>query len=68
MEEEGKKTLEELHRAAYETLDREDNFNYGDDVVQVHWKPVARDIEFDKHIAKLKAMREFNRRRNSYER
>ena len=66
MEEERKKTLEELHRAAYDTLDREDNFNYGDDIV--HWKPVARDVEFDKHIAKLKAMREFNRRRNSYER
>lgn len=22
----------------------------------VHWQPVAKDVEFEKHIAKLKAM------------
>ena len=25
------------------------------------WQPVARDLEFEKHIAKLKAMKQFNR-------
>lgn len=24
------------------------------------WQPVARDLEFEKHIAKLKAMKQFN--------
>lgn len=53
------KTLEELHKAAYESLDTEDNFNYDDE--DVVWKPVAKDVEFEKHIAKLKAMQAFNR-------
>lgn len=53
------KTLEELHKAAYESLDTEDNFNYGDDVVR--WKPVAKDVEVEKQITKLQAMQAFNR-------
>lgn len=53
-----KMTLEELHNAAYKSLDKEDNYNYGDDLVK--WKPVAKDVEFEKHIAKLKAMKMFN--------
>lgn len=28
----------------------------------VHWQPVARDTEFEKHITKLKAMKMFNGR------
>ena len=52
-------TLEEMHNAAYKAMDREDNFNYGDD--EPTWRPVARDVEFEKHIAKLRAMKEFNR-------
>lgn len=55
------KTLKELHEAAYKAIDREDNFNYGDD--ETIWQPVARDVEFEKQIAKLKAMKEFNRGR-----
>lgn len=54
--------IEELHRKAYETIDREDNFNYGEDAT-IHWRPVARDAEFEKQIAKLKWMKEFNRGR-----
>lgn len=56
------KTLKELHDDAYESLDKFDNYNYGDNLV--HWQPVAKpqkDQEFEKHIAKLKAMKEFNR-------
>lgn len=53
--------LEELHRKAYENINREDNFNYGEDVT-IHWCPVARDAEFEKQIAKLKAMKAFNNR------
>lgn len=56
--------LEELHRRAYESLDREDNFNYGEDAT-IHWQPVAKsekDIEFEKQMAKLKAMKAFNNR------
>lgn len=56
-------SLEELHRKAYEAIDREDNFNYGENAT-IHWQPVAKpqkDQEFEKHIAKLKAMKEFNR-------
>lgn len=53
--------LEEMNRKAYEAIDREDNFNFDDD--EIHWRPVARDVEFEKQIAKLKAMKEFNRGR-----
>lgn len=56
--------LEELHRRAYESLDQEDNFNYGDDTT-IHWQPVAKsekEIEFEKQMAKLKAMKAFNNR------
>lgn len=54
-------SLEELHRRAYESLDREDNFNYGEDTT-IHWQPVAKsekEIEFEKQMTKLKA---FNNR------
>lgn len=57
--------LEELHRKAYQSLDREDNFNLGEfeqpeeDSIDV-WTPVARDLEFEKHIEKLKRMKAFN--------
>lgn len=51
--------LKQLHDAAYKNMDREDNFNFDDD--EPVWRPVARDVEFEKHIAKLKAMKEFNR-------
>lgn len=55
-----KKSLKELHDEAYATLDRYDNYNYDDNLV--HWQPVAKpDKEFEKHIAKLKAMKDFNR-------
>lgn len=55
------KTLKEMHEAAYKAMDCEDNFNFDDD--EPVWRPVARDVEFEKHIAKLKAMKEFNRGR-----
>ena len=57
--------LEELHRRAYQSLDREDDFNQGEDeqseedVTNV-WAPVAKDPEFEKHIEKLKRMKAFN--------
>lgn len=57
--------LEELHRRAYQSLDREDNFNLGEDeqpeedITNV-WTPVSRDLEFEKHIEKLKRMKAFN--------
>lgn len=56
-----KLSLKELHERAYKSIDRFDNYNYGDELV--HWQPVAKkDKEFEKQIAKLKAMKEFNRR------
>lgn len=55
-------SLEKLHNAAYKSLDKEDNYNYDDKDI-IHWKPVAKDIEFEKHIAKLKAMKMFNKGR-----
>lgn len=56
------KTLKQLHDEAYASIDRYDNYNYGDNLV--HWQPVAKpDKEFDKQIAKLKAMKEFNKGR-----
>lgn len=58
--------LEELHRRAYQSLDREDNFNLGEfeqpeaeDSIDI-WAPVSRDLEFEKHIEKLKRMKAFN--------
>ena len=57
-----KKSLEELHQAAYNSIDKFDNYNYDEDTI--HWQPVSKpvkDIEFEKQIAKLKAMKEFNR-------
>lgn len=56
--------LEELHQRAYQSLDREDNFNLGEfeqpeESLDV-WTPVARDPEFEKHIEKLKRMKAFN--------
>lgn len=59
--------LEELHRRAYQSLDREDNFNQGEEPEQSEeeddtnvWAPVAKDPEFEKHIEKLKRMKAFN--------
>lgn len=57
--------LEELHRRAYQSLDREDNFNQGEfeqseESENDVWAPVARDLEFEKHIEKLKRMKAFN--------
>ena len=58
--------LEELHRRAYQSLDREDNFNLGEfeqpeEAASIDvWTPVARDLEFEKHIEKLKRMKAFN--------
>ena len=38
--------------------------NNDEDIVElIHWEPVAKDVEFEKHIAKLKAMKQFNERR-----
>lgn len=53
------KSLKELHNAAYKSLDKEDNYNYDDEDI-IHWKPVAKDVEFEKQLAKLKAMKKFN--------
>lgn len=56
------KTLKELHDEAYASIDRYDNYNYGDNLI--HWQPVAKpDKEFEKQIAKLKAMKDFNKER-----
>ena len=58
--------LEELHRRAYQSLDREDNFNPEEEPEQPEedsldvWAPVARDPEFEKHMEKLKRMKAFN--------
>lgn len=73
------KSLEELHNAYIKSRDLEDNFNFDDDneirkineyyntdneVVELtHWQPVARDVEFKKQVAKLKAMQKFNHNR-----
>lgn len=54
------KSLSELRREAYESLDIEENYNYDDGEIIIHWKPVAKDVEFEKQIAKLKAMKRFN--------
>lgn len=52
------KTLKQMHDEAYASIDRYDNYNYDNEVI--HWHPVAKDKEFEKHIAKLKAMKKFN--------
>ena len=60
-------TLEQLHNAYIESKEPEENYNFDDDTNEPEenefntWQPVARDIEFEKHIAKLKAMQNFNR-------
>jgi hypothetical protein len=60
-------TIEELHKKYMESRESDiDNFNYGDDIDKVEdnefsvWHPVAKDEGFEKHIAKLKAMKQFN--------
>lgn len=61
-----KKSLEELHQAAYNTIDKFDNYNYDDDEDVIHWQPVSKpvkDVEFEKQIAKLKAVKRFNQER-----
>ena len=61
--------LEELHKAYMASKEPEENYNYDDNKPKTEenefntWQPVARDIEFEKHIAKLKAMKAFNRGR-----
>lgn len=35
--------------------------NNDEDIVElIRWEPVAKDVEFENHIAKLKAMKQFN--------
>ena len=41
-----KKTLSDMHKDAYESLDIEENYNYDDGETIIHWKPVAKDVEF----------------------
>lgn len=70
-------TLEELHNAYMESRDSVENYNFDneheaqkineycntkDDVSDIHWQPVAKDVEFEKQIIKLKALKAFNRR------
>lgn len=55
-----KKTLADMHKDAYKSLDVEENYNYDDGEIVIHWKPVAKDVGFEKQLAKLKAMKRFN--------
>lgn len=61
--------LEQLHKAYMETKEPEENYNFDDHKPKIEenefntWQPVARDIEFEKQIAKLKAMQKFNKGR-----
>lgn len=62
--------LDELHKKYMESKQHDlEDFNYGDEVDQAEenefstWQPVARDVEFEKHIQKLKAMKNFNKGR-----
>lgn len=65
-------TLEELHEAYMNSVEYEHEAQQlneycctEDDIVEleeIHWHPVARDIDYENHIAKLKAMKEFNSR------
>ncbi len=59
--------LDELHKAYMESRERDtEDYNYGNEIDSPEendfstWHPVARDVEFEKHIAKLKAMKQFN--------
>lgn len=71
-------TLEELHNAYMASREIEDNYNFddeheaqkineyynsGDEVSEIHWQPVARDVEFEKQMTKLRAMKIFNKGR-----
>ena len=59
--------LEELHKAYLESKELEENYNFDDNKPKHEenefntWQPVAKDVEFEKQIAKLKAMKAFNR-------
>lgn len=61
--------LEQLHNAYLESKELEENYNFDDHKPKIEenefniWQPVARDIEFEKQIAKLKAMQKFNKGR-----
>ena len=61
--------LEELHKAYMASKELEENYNYDDNIQKPEenefttWQPVAKDIEFEKHITKLKAMQAFNKGR-----
>ena len=61
--------LEQLHKAYMASKEIEENYNFDDNHQQPEenefsvWQPVARDIEFEKQIAKLKAMQKFNKGR-----
>lgn len=59
--------LDELHKAYMESREKDtEDYNYGNETDSLEenefstWHSVARDIEFEKHIAKLKAMKQFN--------
>lgn len=49
-------SLEEVK--SEEVNDKETEVKKDDDLIS--WQPVARDEEFERHIAKLKAMKKFN--------
>lgn len=61
--------LEQLHNAYIESKEPEENYNFDDHKPKTEenefntWQPVARDIEFEKQITKLKAMQKFNKGR-----
>lgn len=70
-------TLEELHNAYMSSRDDFDNYNVdddheaqkineyynsGDEVSDVHWQPVAKNVDLEKNIIKRKIMEKFNRR------
>jgi hypothetical protein len=59
--------LDELHKAYLESKENDvEDFNYGEEIIPPQdnefsvWRPVARNLEFEKHIQKLKAMKRFN--------
>lgn len=49
-----------------EAREPEENYNFDDSSTKPEeneftvWTPVAKDVEFEKHIAKLKWMKKFN--------
>ena len=70
-------TLEELHNAYMKSRDDFDNYNVdddyeaqqindyynsGDEVSDVHWQPVAKNVDLEKNIIKRKIIEKFNRR------